>query len=96
MSISPPSGLVLTVAKWLWGKLTQRLLMSTYMHSHEKWALRHRLGVNHSQNGSVSVLRPSVEIQLKAACHACLKNRLNVGCLMRWSLPPSQYYAEDR
>lgn len=44
MSISPPSGLVLTVAKWLWGKLTQRLLMSTYMHSHEKWALRHRLG----------------------------------------------------
>ncbi len=25
-----------------------------------------------------------------------LKNRLNVGYLMRWSLPPSQYYAEDR
>ncbi|RNU55944.1 hypothetical protein B9007_007080, partial [Klebsiella pneumoniae] len=38
----------------------------------------------------------NVRCSLIAACHSCLKNRLNVGCLMRWSLPPSRYYAEDR
>ncbi|EDG3329289.1 hypothetical protein B6T31_07100 [Salmonella enterica] len=33
---------------------------------------------------------------LIAARHASSKIKLNVGYLMRWSLPPSWYYAEDR
>jgi hypothetical protein len=44
MALTPPAGLIVTVVKWLWAKLTQKLLINTYMHSHEQWASRNRLG----------------------------------------------------
>lgn len=44
MALTPPTGLIVTVAKWLWAKLTQTLLINTYMHSHEQWVARNRLG----------------------------------------------------
>ncbi|MNM77770.1 hypothetical protein D3C81_896370 [compost metagenome] len=44
MDIPVPFNLVVKAADWIWQRVTKALLYKTYAASHEKWAIRHRLG----------------------------------------------------
>lgn len=46
MSLPVPFGAIVTVVKKCWSTLTQIMLIKTYQLSHERWAVRHRLGAN--------------------------------------------------
>ena len=46
MSLPVPFGAIVTVVKKCWSTLTQIMLIKTYQLSHERWAVRHRLGAS--------------------------------------------------
>lgn len=46
MSLPVPFGAIVTVVKKCWSTLTQIMLIKTYLLSHERWAVRHRLGAS--------------------------------------------------